>query len=48
MYDIGFLSTGKPCEDKLPDCSDYLNNDECETYSGLTRQYCAKSCNYCE
>lgn len=41
------LAQGKPCEDQLPDCSDYLNNDECETYSGLTRQYCAKSCNYC-
>lgn len=55
LFAVGFqhLETWKafaqetPCEDKLPDCSDYLEADECERYSGLTRQYCAKSCNYC-
>jgi len=39
---------GKTCEDMLPDCTDYFNAQECEKYSGITRQYCAKSCNYCE
>lgn len=38
----------KPCEDVLSDCAYYFNADECDRYSGLTKKYCLKTCNYCE
>lgn len=45
---FGSLAQGKPCEDKLEDCSSYFDSSQCGKHNGLTRQYCPRTCDYCE